>query len=97
MIQNALTKAEYGARLSFSRRLPLLPCFTSLTSKPASRWSRNAVLKLNLPPTMRTLSQRLFYTTNLTPNDYEYDTIYALSTASGRAAVAIVRISGPGS
>jgi len=96
MIQNALTKAKYGARLSFGSRLPLLQLRTAPSSRPTLRLNRNAAFKLHLPPPTRTLSQHLFHTTNLGPLDYEYDTIYALSTAPGRAAIAIVRISGPG-
>ncbi|PMD43138.1 P-loop containing nucleoside triphosphate hydrolase protein [Hyaloscypha variabilis F] len=93
MIQNAFTKAKYGGRLSFTRRLPLC---TSLSSRSALRPVRNAVFNLHLPPTTRPLSQGRFQTTGLTSLDYEFDTIYALSTAPGRAAIAIIRISGLG-
>ncbi|KAE9374269.1 P-loop containing nucleoside triphosphate hydrolase protein [Stipitochalara longipes BDJ] len=93
MIKNALSKTKYGGRFSSTRKLPLC---TSLASKPALRPSRNAVFNLNLPSSTRILSQRRFQTSGLTSLDYEYDTIYALSTAPGRAAIAIIRISGPG-
>jgi tRNA modification GTPase len=93
MIQNALTKAKYGGRLSFMRRLPLgvslLPPF-ALTS------IRYGISKPSVSWTTHTLSQRRFQTTDLTSFNHEYDTIYALSTAQGRAAIAIIRISGPG-
>jgi hypothetical protein len=93
MIQNALTKTKYGGRLSFMRRLPL---GASLLPRFALTSIRYGISKPNVSWTTRTLSQRRFQTTDLTSFDHEYDTIYALSTAQGRAAIAIIRISGPG-
>ena len=93
MIQNALTKAKHGGRLSFTRRLPLV---APLISRTALKPIHYAASKLNLPPRTRTFSQSSFQTTGHTSLDHEYDTIYALSTAPGRAAIAIIRISGAG-
>ncbi|KAH8761411.1 tRNA modification GTPase-like protein mss1 [Hyaloscypha finlandica] len=93
MIQNALTKAKYGGRLSFTRRLPLV---APLISRTALKPIHYAASKLNLPPRTRTFSQSSFRTTSHTSLNDEYDTIYALSTAPGRAAIATIRISGAG-
>jgi GTP-binding protein TrmE N-terminus len=93
MIRNALTKAKHGGRLPLMCRSLLEP---SPVSKPALTLRRLGAPELHQPWTTRPLSQRRFHTTGFSPFSDEYDTIYALSTAPGRAAIAIVRISGPG-
>jgi tRNA modification GTPase len=93
MIQNALTKAKYGGRLSLVRRLSFA---APRISRAALKTIQHRSMILNLPRTTRTLSQPRLQMTGFTSFDHEDDTIYALSTASGRAAIAIIRISGPG-
>jgi hypothetical protein len=94
MIKNAFPKARLGARCALSRRLSM---GAASLGRPALISTQHCTTKLNFPLARPAAVQRRF--SNIPGRaslDYEYDTIYALSTAPGRAAIAIIRISGGG-
>ena len=92
MLQNALLKALFYSSHTVSQKLRV----------PVVRW-RTLPLKaslLGLRSPSRAYGAAPYqigrnHGTAVDPLIYGNDTIYALSTAPGRAAIAIVRISGP--
>jgi hypothetical protein len=94
MIKNALPKARPGVC-----RIPLrrFPVGAAAFKRPSLTSTEYGITTLNHSLSTAVSLQRRFSNvparTSLCHHD---DTIYALSTAPGRAAIAIIRISGPG-
>ena len=93
MLSNASLKARLYRRNGFRRNLPIA---VHSWRQPALK-SNYPVhpLKQAGPRTLPFNSQRCLHSTSDQSLVIEEDTIYALSTAPGRAGIAIVRISGP--
>jgi tRNA modification GTPase len=91
MLQNALSEARFSRRNVFLRHLQArivsrrVSTLRSHTSGPRE-FSKQRCTHLQ---------KRHYYATTRDALIYGDDTIYALSTALGRAGLAIVRISGP--
>jgi hypothetical protein len=93
MLQNALPKAKLYRRFIFSVNPPVLIPVQRTSGLPfltATSW--NSVLP-SLPH--KSLQRCYLHSTARQTAVLGDDTIYALSTAPGRAGIAIVRISGP--
>lgn len=89
MLQNALSKATLYRRLA-SRQLPIRAAFCSLRSSTVRSLKNYSPRSLPYKQ-----PRRNFQSESKQSLDFGEDTIYALSTAPGRAGIAIVRISGP--
>lgn len=92
MIKNALSKARPGVCRVFLHGFPVR---AAALERPSLTSARYRITKLNHP--LSTSLQRQFSNVpGPTSLGHDNDTIYALSTAPGRAAIAIFRISGSG-
>ena len=93
MIRNGLPRARIYPRHVCPRRVQDCRGFSRF---PALNWPQQWHKKPTLQPTSRLASQKACFHDSVEPNlDFEPETVYALSTAPGRAGIAIVRISGP--
>lgn len=87
MLHNVLSRSRQLRRIVISCKFNLIVCRQAFTSE-----ARPTVLLSR--PFRSDFGKAFFHTRTETPYGFVDDTIYALSTAHGRAGIAVIRISG---